>query len=255
LQELLDSSIENTTHALLAADALLETKQLRRNIWQQVSDRKQAVVMLRQVQELVSRFAEHLLRLCPVQQLSLDWMHKHRRQLHSFRVSGEVEGMDAEAQSRFERILSEAKDAGLDAKAARHFAALPELAYMGIAVHLSARHASLKTCLRACQAVMQLLPLSEADWRLRLADWGQNTEYELRKEWLNRLTKLAERATRTLLKTPRRSPLAVGHALWARHHHWAHIQQLHQDMKEAPDRMNLILLLTLIENLIDETEG
>ena len=255
LQELLDSSIENTAHALLAADALLETKQLRRNIWQQVSDRNQAVAMLRQVQELVSRFAEHLLRLCPVQKLSLDWIHKHRRQLHSFRVSGEVEGMDPEAQSRFERILSEAKGAGLDANSARHFAALPELAYMGIAVHLGARHASLKACLRACQAVMQLLPLSEADWRLRQADWGQNTEYELRKEWLNRLTRLAGRATHTLLETPRRNPLAVGHALWARHHHWTHIQQLHQDMKEAPDRMNLILLLTLIENLIDETEG
>ncbi len=255
LQELLDAPVETVVHALLMADALLETKELRRAIWQQVQDRKQAVEMLRQVQELVSRFAEHLLRLCPVHKLSLDWMHRYRRQLHSFRTSHNVEGMHQDAQTRFQRILSEAKNAGLDAKIARHFAALPELALMGVAVHLSARHAPLKPCLRACQAVMQLLPLSEADWWFRLADWGQDTEYELRKEWLRRLTRLAERASRTLLLAAKRNPLPLGHALWSKHRHWQDIQQLHQGLKEKPDRMNLILLLTLIENLIDETEG
>jgi len=254
LQELLDASVEDVVHALLMADALLETEGLRQAIWQQVGERQRAEEMLRQVQELVSRFAEHLLRLCPVHRLGLDWMHKHRHQLRAFRSSREVEGAHRDAQSRFRRILCEAEAAGLGAVPARHFAALPELAFMGIAVHLSARFPPLKSCLRACQAAMQLLPFSDVDWLLRMPDWGRDTEYELRKEWLHRLTRLVERATRILLRAAAHDLVPVGQALWSGHRHWEQIQQLHAAIKESEDRMNLILLMTLIESLIDETE-
>jgi len=254
LQELLDTPAENVVHALLMADALLETESLRQAIWQQVSDRQQAEEMLRQVQELVSRFAEHLLRLCPVHRLDLSWMQKHRRHLHGFRSSQEAEGAHQDTQTRFRRMLSEAETAGLGDAPARHFAALPELAFMGVAVHLSARYAPLRQCLRACQAAMQLLPFSDADWLLRMPDWGKDTEYELRKEWLHRLTRLAERATRILLQASARHPAPVGYSLWSRHRHWEQIQQLHKELKQNESRMTLILLMTLIENLIDETE-
>ncbi len=253
LQELLGTTVENAVHALLMADALLQTDALRKAIWEQVGERQRAEEMLRQVQELVSRFAEHLLRLCPVHRLDLDWMRRHRRQLHAFRSSRAVEGTHRDAQSRFCRMFSEAESAGLDTVQARHFAALPELAFMGIAVHLSARFPPLGNCLRACQAAMQLLPFSDVDWLLRTPDWGQDTEYELRKEWLHRLTRLAERASRILLQTSARDFVPVGHALWSMHRHWEQIQQLHSAIKEGEDRMNLILLMTLMESLIDET--
>jgi len=255
LQELLGMPVESVAHALLMADALLDAGALRQAIWQQVSERKQAVRMLQQIQELVSRFAEQLLRLCPVHRLSLDWMRRHRRQLRSFRASRSVEGAHRDAQTRFDRILSETKDAGLDATAARHFAALSELAFMGVAAHLSACHGPLPRCLHACQATIHLLPFSEADWLLRMPDWGKNAEYELRKEWLHRLTQLSERATRTLLQTTRHEPLPVGHSLWSRHRHWQSIQLLRRELEQADDRMKLLLLLTMIENLVDETSG
>jgi len=256
LETLIDHATGEIVLGLLMAEYMLDGDALRQAIWQDLEDADTACMMQRTLQEYLMRFAEEMLRLCPVITLTLGWMKQQRNGLRHFRHSLAAQGIGGMENSRFLELLKSAGQAGLSPAHAAHLATMPELAQTATSLHLSSTlNQPLLRCLKANQACLHLLPLREAESPLRTADWGDDDTHALRREWLHRLTMLKSQAIRQLLNIRRRDFLQAGEALWGRHRHWDHIQQLRTELDEnEPDRMKLLLLLTQMESLITESE-
>jgi glutamate dehydrogenase len=206
------------------------------------------------MQEHLIRFAEELLRLCTVTELSASWMERQRKGLRHFRHSLAAQGISGMESSRFLEMLKIVGQAGLETTQAAHLATIPEMAQTAAAIHLSyALQKPLSLCLKANQACLHWLPLSETEATLRTAGWGEEPTHELRREWLHRLSTLKSRAIRQLIQAGSRNLLAAGESLWSTHPHWSSIGELRDKLSDGElDRMGLMLLLTQLESLIDE---
>ena len=262
LQSLLDQPIGDIIQALMLSECLLDAVQLRQNIWSGMHDKALIIHTQWELREQIMRFAEELLRLCPVHGLDKAWIKKQQQGLRSFRKSIGIQGIGGIENSRYLEILKSTSQAGLSPEDAAHLAAMPELTQMATAVHISAmENTPLARCLKATQTAMHLLPFSALESSLRTPFWADSDAHALRREWLHRLTLLKQKATSQLLQGPSRSLLEAGKELWSRHRDWNELQQaLHKGGISGPgestdetEHLRLILALTHLESIIDES--
>ncbi|MFC1626559.1 NAD-glutamate dehydrogenase, partial [Pseudomonadota bacterium] len=244
------------------SECLLDAVQLRQNIWSTMHDKAVVIHSQWTLQEQVMHFAEEMLRLCPVHELDKEWIKQQQQGLHKFRKSLEIQGIGGVESSRYLEILKSTSQAGLSSTDAAHLASMPELTQMATAVHISAtENIPLARCLKATQAAMHLLPFSILESSLRTPFWSDKEAHALRREWLHRLTLLKQKATIQLLQIPSRSLLDAGKELWSQHRDWNEFQEEARkgwiaDRRESTDeaeRLRLILALTHLESIIDES--
>jgi len=257
LETLIDNATGEIVLGLLMAEYILDGDILRHAIWQEMEDTDIACQIQRALQEHLMYFAEEMLRLCPVSDLTLDWIKRQRKGLRHFRHSLAAQGIGGMENSRFLELLKTVGQAGLTPAHAAHLATMPELSQTAASLHISSTlKQPLLRCLKANQACLHLLPFCEAESPLRTATWGDEDTHALRREWLHRLAMLKSQAIQQLLTIRHRNLLQAGEALWAKHRHWNSIQRLRAELDESePERMKLLLLLTRLESLITESEG
>ncbi len=262
LQSLLDHSISSIVHSLLLAEVLLDADQLRERIWLTVGNKEIATRLQYHIQEQTMHFAEELLRLCDVHKLDTAWIEKQQKGLRQFRNSMGALGIGGEENSRYLELLKSASQAGLPSTDSAHLAAMPELTQMATAVHISAsKQQPLNRCLKATQACIHLLPFRKLESSLRSAAWADSEAHSLRREWLHRLTLLKERATGKLLDVKNGAFIKRGNSLWSEHKHWLDLQEVSQtkliseseEESGEAERLHLILSLTHLESVIDES--
>jgi len=233
LQSLLEHPPSQVVIGLLSAEYLLGGEALRRVIWRLEADHVKACGMQRRLQELLLRFAEDLLRLCPVDGMDESWLQSKRTALGRYARSRLGDG---------------------EATVERRLAILPELSRSASALHLSASlNLPLGRALAASQACHDLLPLHHMQAALRSPAWSDDVAHELRREWLHRLSRMRTAAIRQLLQSGHRDLHKAGLALWSGHCHWPELHAL-LDKKagEEVERMELLLLLTRCEALISD---
>jgi len=233
LQSLLQHPAGEVVIGLLSAEYLLDGEELRRSIWREGLDHGTACTMQRRLQELLMRFAEDLLRLCPVNDMDENWLRTHRTAL---------------------RRYARTQLAGGEATLAARFSVLPELARSAVALHLSASlKLPLTRALAASKACHDLLPLQHMQAALRTPAWSDDLAHELRREWLHRLSLLRTSAIRQLLQSGHRNLNKAGLELWSAHRHWPGLHALRQRKPgEEMERMELLLFLTRCESLLSE---
>jgi len=256
LETMIDNPTGEIVLGLLMAEYMLDGDILRHAIWQEMEDTDIACQIQRAMQEHFMRFTEEMLRLCPVNELTLDWLKRQRKGLRHFRHSLAAQGIGGMENNRFLGLLKTVGQAGLTPAHAAHLATMPELSQTAASLHLSSTlKQPLLRCLKANQACLHLLPFCEAESPLRTATWGDEDTHALRREWLHRLAMLKSQAIRQLLAIRHRNLLQAGEAHWAKHRHWDSIQRLRAELDEnEPDRMKLLLLLARLESLIAESE-
>ncbi|TLS68091.1 NAD-glutamate dehydrogenase [Mariprofundus erugo] len=250
LETLVDASTGHIVEALLIAEELLDAAPLREAIWRDVSDMTLAVRLQHTIQESLMLFAEQLLRLTSVQQLDLPWINSQLHGLRSFRQQQETEVA----------VNAEISASGLAETEMHQLAVLPQLAHAASAVHLaSAMGLGLGRCLSASRACLALLPIDEMERPLRSPEWAEDDAHNLRREWLHRLTRLQNRAIRSLLAKPGQPFEETASLLWYQHPYWPAIEAFRQQQLELPKispesrRMRLLLALTRLETIIDSS--
>ncbi|NWF38347.1 NAD-glutamate dehydrogenase [Mariprofundus sp. NF] len=258
LESMVDHSISDIAGALLVSEALLEAQSLRDAIWSDVKDPSLVIALQQQLQEQLIHFAEELLRLCPIAKLDQAWVKKQRNGLARFR------------DQLLQEKIAKPEVAGLEAGWLEQLATLPELAHAACALHISSTHQiPLNRCLTASRACLQHLPIREMERQLRSADWGAADAHSLRREWLQRLVTLKEKAICQLLDKSGIHFEATAKARWHQHPSWANIEYLMRSEHIGEDsdttqpseprraesrRMQLLLALTRLESII-ETQG
>jgi len=255
LQTLIDATPASIAQSLLVAEFILDGAALRASIWHEVGEMEPACLFQSMLQGSLIQFAEDLLRLCPIDQLDKAWMRKQRRQFQRYR-HGLHSGNAKFNSEKHTALLREAKKEGLNKQSALDIATISELAQTGVSVHLSSQlRIPLIRCLRATRICLHLLPFSVVEASLRSPAWGDQLAHELRREWLHRLCLLKSRAIQQLLKTPGRDPVVAAGKLWGQHRYWENIQQIKNQFAtgEESNRMLLLLLLTQMEALVDES--
>jgi len=235
LQSLLQHPAGEVVIGLLSAEYLLDGEALRLRIWQESTAHSEAIGMQRRLQELILRFAEDLLRLCPVQGMDEEWLQTRRAELRRH------------ARSQL------ADDESLQAR----LAIIPELSRSASALYLSAgMQLPLSRALTASRVCHDLLPLHVMQAALRTPEWSDDTAHQLRREWLHRLSDMRTRAIRQLLASGHRDLHYAGLNLWSAHPCWPELTALRQRKPDdQPERMELLLLLTRCEALLSENES
>jgi len=231
LQSLLEHPAGEVVIGLLSAEFLLGGEDLRRAIWEKEADHAKACGMQRRVQELLLRFAEDLLRLCPVEGMDSGWLQSKRAALGRYASSRLAEG---------------------EATLQRRLALLPELSRSASALHLSASlNLPLSRALAASKVCHDLLPLQHMQAALRTPAWGDDVMHALRREWLDRLSRLQTGAVRQLLQSGHRDLKRAGMELWSGHDHWPEMHALWEKRPgDAMGRMELLLLLAHCESML-----
>jgi glutamate dehydrogenase len=155
---------------------------------------------------------------------------------------------------------------GLEAEKLEQLTVLPELAHAACALHISSMHQMpLNRCLAASRACMQLLPIRAMEQQLRSSDWGSADAHSLRREWLQRLVNLKEKAIFQLLEKGGNHYEATAKTRWHQHSAWENIENfMHENSSEDSDtnqpaeprraesrRMQLLLALTRLESIIE----
>ncbi|MBI5136125.1 MAG: NAD-glutamate dehydrogenase [Nitrospirae bacterium] len=253
LESLIGASTSQVAQGLMAADYVLRADRLRQAIWRDAHTRTEAVTMQLALQSHLQHFAEELLRLCPVGDLSRGWLRAQRSHFTRFRHLIQGDPVDV-AGGDLCVIRAEAMAAGLAEADAAWLCAMPQLARSGVALQAGVLHGvPLTRCLAANRALFRLLPFLPLEMQLRYPSWGTDLTHALRGEWLHRLTHMRGRALARLLAAGGRDPLAAGRRLWNGHRHWQSITTA-GDLLDRPDAdpMHVILLLTRLESLIDE---
>ncbi|HXH71818.1 MAG TPA: NAD-glutamate dehydrogenase domain-containing protein [Mariprofundaceae bacterium] len=259
LQTLLEQPVEELVEGLLIAESLLDIPLLREAIWQRIADVEAAAGLQHALQLQVQRFTEELLQLQPVGNLDAGWLTQQHKAFRHFRHSLAAQGIAGSENSRFLDLLKNYAQAGLATDEAAHLASMPDLSQFAAALHLAtARQLPLSRCLKASQACLHLLPFAEMEAPLRSTDWGEEEAHPLRREWLHRLAHLKTMAIGQLLES-RAEPLAEGEKRWSRHAHWQELQAYRQaqgqEAETTPEnrRMHLLLALSRLETLIEES--
>jgi len=260
LQTLLDRPLDEIVEGLLIAESLLDADTLREAIWQQIGDVESAAMLQHALQEQVQRFAEELLQLQPAYCPVADWLQTQGATFRHFRPTLITSRAPEGQSSRNLSLLQEFTQLGLAAEQATHLAVMPELSQMAAALHLaSAKQLPLPRYLQATLACLQLLPFMAVETPLRSADWADESAQPLRREWLHRLVHLKTVAIMQLLEASHGDLLATGEQRWSRHPHWQELQAFgidenaHADESPENRRMQLLLALTRLETLIEES--
>ncbi|MDX8395600.1 MAG: NAD-glutamate dehydrogenase, partial [Mariprofundaceae bacterium] len=257
LQSLVDAPLDHIVETLLLVDELTDAQALRQALWTQSNDPNTCNQLQHGIQEHLMHFAEELLRLCPANTLTFDWLTKQQKELRRFRKA--TQGLGYDSHDNYPKILKDAEGIGLEHIHAVHLAAMPELAQSASAIHLANdKKLPLSRCLKALQACLHLLPFVALETPLRSQYWGDAEAHELRREWLHRLTILKARAASQLLDKKSPSLLAAGKKRWGQHKHWNALQALmhpnkEKDVTKGDKRMQLMLSLTHLEAVIDES--
>ena len=231
LEALLNLSSGEIVLGLLAAEYLLDIDTLRHDIWAQIEDVQQAYRLQRDVQEMLMRFAEDLLRQCSIGNMDQAWLTRQRSALRRYRKS---------------LYATETLQNRLDT--------LPDLAQSAAALHLSAsRQMSLARCLKAGSVSLKLLPFQRMETALRTPAWSKASAYELRRDWLHRLSKLRSMAIAQLLDSKQRSLKKAGLDLWQEHPNWPELYaMLEWGSADNMSHMDLLLLLSRCESLLTD---
>lgn len=254
LESMVDHSVSHIVEALLISEALLEIKPLRDAIWSEVTDPNQVIDLQQQLQEQLIHFAEELLRLCPIDRLDQIWLKKQRSGLLRFR------------DKLMQEKVSKPDVAGLDRGKLEQLAVLSELSQAACALHIaSMTRIPVSRCLTASKASLQLLPILAMEQQLRSSDWGSADAHSLRREWLQRLVNLKQKAIFQLLEKGGNHYEATAKTRWYQHPTWANIEKyMHENNREDSDtnqqgeprrvesrRMQLLLALTRLESIIE----
>ncbi|OIO72511.1 MAG: NAD-glutamate dehydrogenase [Zetaproteobacteria bacterium CG1_02_53_45] len=268
LQSMLDVDLSDIIEALLIAEAVTGSSDLREAIWNSNSDMEIILDLQRTLQEKLLCFAEELLRLCPVGHLDADWIARQQKGLRQFRRDISNMRLGKLAGSTHPELMDSISISGLDKEHALHMAAMPALSQSACALHLATlTELPLKQCLQANQACLELLPIEHFEAELRSADWGDSDAHLLRREWLHRLSKLKTRAITQLLVQPDKHFLQAGEKLWPEHRLWPQIKPFlssHREGGELPQkqgeprraesrRMQLLLALTRLEAIVENS--
>lgn len=260
LQTLLPHPVGHIVQSLLLSEMILDTAPLRDAIWQLELDAETILRLQLDLQGHTLHFTEELARLCPVEQLDMTWAVEQRRNMRRFRHSTDAQGIAGQESSQYLEMLKQASQNGLTQELAAHLASMPLLAQMATAIHLASSLAcSPRRAIRALQACMHLLPFEQLEASLRTSGWGAKEAHALRREWLHKLTDLKKRAATSLLEHAEHAMLEKAEQHWSSHRHWNDLQKLHgfdalQEEKPAdPGHLHLILALTRLETLIDES--
>jgi glutamate dehydrogenase len=235
LESLLDGTPGQVVVGLLCAEYLLDGDELRHMIWQQGIAPSETFAMQRRLQELQLRFAEDLLRLCPVNDMDESWLRTRRTALARYARSRSGSGEADDLPARL--------------------AILPELSRSAPALYLSAdMQLPLDRALNATQVCHDLLPLQHMQAALRTHDWSNDdVSHALRCERLGRLNRLRTDAIRQLLQSGHRDLEKAGLALWSSHRYWPVLHALQEKTPgEKIERMELLLLLSRCESLLSE---
>ncbi|MDH4229906.1 MAG: NAD-glutamate dehydrogenase [Nitrospirota bacterium] len=264
LEDLVEgAAVAAIAQALLAADHLLDAAPLRAAI-RRVADLETSLTLEVALQGHLQHFAEELLRLHQADEIDHAWLAHKRGQF-----------------TRFARLLEKAPVGGhfeplpqtlaLPPEWRTRMAAMPVLARSGAALQSTASRAvPLSRALAAGRAVFDLLPLLTCENHLRSPAWGEGEPYLLRRAWLARLVRMRSHAIDRLLgdqtsgnRLPAlrrkagkgRNLTAVGADIWHRHPRWNMVAELAAHLAETPDAepMRVVLLLTHLESLIDDT--
>jgi len=183
------------------------------------------------VQEYTLHFAEELLRLFDMRACTQAWLKQQQQGLQRF----------------IRQLDDQASDDGIE-RMVQH---IEVLSHMATATYLNhQQQSSLAACLKATQISLQALPFADLEDALSQASWGGDTEiHALRCEWLNRLTTLKCKASQQVLSLPKKQQ-SIEHLPWQHHPHWQTLQSYQQlgDPDKTP--MQLILLLTQLESLL-----
>lgn len=233
LQSLLEHPAGEVVIGLLSAEFLLDGEGLRRVIWEQGLEQAKTFAMQRRLQELQLRFAEDLLRLCPLNGMDENWLRTRRIALARY------------ARSRI---------AGSEETLSARLSILPELSRSAVALHLSTTmQVPLSRALSATKVCHDLLPLQHMQAALRTPEWSDDVAHALRREWLHRLSRLHTTAIQQLLQSGHRDLKKAGLALWSSHRHWPVLHALRErNPGEKIERMELLLLLARCEALLSE---
>ncbi|MFQ5508527.1 MAG: NAD-glutamate dehydrogenase domain-containing protein [Leptospirillia bacterium] len=251
LEDLVDgASTTDAAHALLGAEFILDTAQITEAIWRDVKELGTRVALHNELRLHIQRFAEEMLRLCPVGDLALDCLKERRQAAAGFRKR-----LVDTPESAF-RFPQPTRDSGLGEAAQAWLNALPLLSRSGVAMHVSSRlDMPLARCLAAGRATLKALPFPHAEAALRRPEWGAPGRQAVRREWLHRLALMRARAVESLIAQGGRDPEKAARTLWERHRHHQALVALAEQLRGEtdPDPMQVVLLLTRLESLIDET--
>ena len=253
LESVIDNPVGDIVEALLISETVLDTADLRDQLWSQFQHSDQANQLQLKLQEYVQRFAEELLRLCSVEKIDHAWIKKQRRGLATFR-------------NQLSRG-SVSPTASLNDELSRQLAVTFELAYTACALHISSsKGVSLARALSASKACLTLLPIRQMEEMLRSSDWGQSDAHNLRKEWLQRLALMKEKAICDLLENSKMNFEKVGKRTWHQHQLWPLVDSCISSMKEEilkvkpgeqrgaeSRRTRLLLGLTRLESIIESS--
>jgi len=250
LQDLVEgTTVDAIVQALLAADHLLAVAPLRQAIRERVTDLETALEMEIALQGHLQHLAEELLRLHQSDEIDAAWLADKRERFHRF-----ARLLEAEPHAPHWGLTPMAAE--LDAKSRRRLEAMPMLARSGAALEAATHmNVPLTRALAAGRAVFELLPFATCEMQLRAPSWGEGEPYLLRRVWLGRLVRMRSQAIDRLLATGKRDLLATGAAAWHHHPRWNMVAELAAHLEEVPDAepMRVVLLLTHLESLIDDT--
>ncbi len=254
LESMVDHSVGDLIEALLISESVLETAPLRDAIWQYIPDSDRAIQLQLELQKQTQHFAEELLRLCPIKKIDQAWVKKQQR------------GLSAFCGSVIKGGLSATNTTDLDSEISDRIAVISELAHTVCALHISSsRGLPLARCLSASKACLRLLPIWQMEELLRSSDWGQPDAHNLRREWLQRLILLEEKATCHLLDNSKTNFEKIGRSTWHQHHLWPLVEPFMRGAKEDDTesieergrsesrRTQLLLGLTQLESIIDNS--
>ena len=269
VQSMLDVSVSDIIEALLIAEAVTGAADLREAIWSSGGDMEIILYLQRMLQEKLILFAEDLLRLSPMEHLDMGWITSQQKGLTRFRHDISNMGIGMLAGGSYSELMDSISISELDQQHALHMAAIPVLSQSACALHLaSITRRPLKQCLKASQACLKLLPIEHLEAPLRSPDWGEDDAHNLRREWLNRLTMLKNRAITQLLVQPDKNYIQAGQKLWHEHRLWPKIAPFLAGHSEATNetaaapgeprraesrRMRLLLALTRLEAIVENS--
>jgi len=251
LQSMVNASVAEIVQALLMADALLDGKQVRAKVWQQVTKLDDALSLLRVMQEQTLLLAEELLRLHPVMEADEAWLRRSRRGIcHLFTSLDRtrVESFSSGKIWHHKTLLA----LGLEEDLAWQITAWPLLARSAVAVHLAGDGWALSRLLAANHAALTLLPLLQLEAPLRTASWALSAAHQLRREWLQRLSAMRCHAVLTLLREGRQGFDEVGRKIWHHHPAWSEVA-LRGDDGEDDEKLQLLLSLSRLQSVVEQS--
>jgi len=191
-------------------------------------------VMLNQSQHAIMHFAEELLRLFQIRELTPAWMQQQARGMHRFQQAW---------LKQYEAITPTVQLASI-----QHLAQLAPACYLS---HLQAQ--PLQTSLHTMTAILNLLPFSPLEQALATAQWQDAEAHLLRHECFHRLTQLKVRAAQQLLAQSGEKQRDLTLKQWQTDSRWAILEQFRQEKSDDPQPIHLMLMLAHLEGLIIPT--